>query len=384
MTAARKPRLIPKLAHGEGSIWWDDKRRQVTLMHTTGGKRFMERADTVAGVLAARDARREDCATVAERKARFGGNGELTFAELAAKWLEREVKGAPKTINGYRDSVRHLTGQIGDRLVADLTVTDLEDAYDALGARLAQASLVKVRSHLGMILAFGKRRGYLASNPARESQLPANLRPPVEATWLDRDQFEALRRTLAANHTTLNCALAFALLTGCRPGEVLGLHWSAIDLDRGHAKIRTALQWQTGAHHEVVDTLKTKGSKRVVELPSDLVAMLRRERHEQRQRRLAADSWADTGLVFTTSTGRAFDPSNFRRALKRYGIAALSPKSLRHSNLSWLLDAGLPTTAVSRHAGHKNTRMVTTTYGHALDDVVPTREILDRPRTVSG
>ena len=256
--------------------------------------------------------------------------------------------------------------------------------YARLAARpLGRASLHKIRTHCGMAFEFGVRREYVPANIVRSSKLPANAAPPMRPTWLDRDAFAAMRRHLAASPSTYDTALLTVLLTGLRPGEALGVRWDRIDLDGGLVAVRGALQAQRNQwRYLVIDELKTEASRRVVELPADLVAALRRERAAQAMRRMAAVSWVDGSLVFTTDRGTHLHPANLRRACRAacqaIGIAELSPHKLRHSFASTALDAGLSVPAVARALGHNDGRMLVTTYGHSLDDVVPTAAALDR------
>lgn len=388
MTAARKPRTLPPLPRGEGSIRWDEQRRQIELQHVIGGRRYRERADTVADALAARDARRAGIAVEAKRVAALKGDGTMTFSQLGHQWLTYDTEGAPKTIADYEHSIRRMEPFLGERRVVDLTVAELEPMYEVLAADLSASTMRKTRQHLVRMLAFAERRGWVLDNVAKISQLPKRLRPAAEPKWLSRDEFAPMCDHLLGDPSPMNAALAFMLLTGWRSGEALALRWSAVDLEAGRATVRAALQQQKNRRYVVTDTLKTPQSLRTTELPDVLVAMLRRVRTAQIEARLAAGPrWAEHDLVFTTATGGMLHPANLRRAMRSacstLGIEEISPHKLRHTNLSVLLDGGMSVTAAARHAGHKDGRMVTTTYGHALDDVVPTREILDRARATS-
>jgi integrase len=382
-----KPRSLPRLRRGEGSIWWDERRRQVVLEHRIGGRVYRERGDTPADVLDLRDARRVELVASAERTVELSDNGQITVATMLEEWLAFDCAGAPQTLDMYARSVRHVTEHLGDLRVCALRVGDVERMYAALVARprrpFGQSSLIRVRSHLTMAFDFAVRRGYVKANIVRSSRLPRNAARPSKPTWLDRDGFIAMRRHLTATPSTHNTALLMTLLAGLRPGEVLGLRWKAVDLIAAVVSVESGLQrLQGGRRHHVIDELKTKAARRCVELPGDLVAALRRERAEQAARRMHAVHWADDSLVFTTATGRHLDPGNVRRACRAacraIGIAERSPHKLRHSFASAALDAGLPVPAVARALGHSDGRMVVSTYGHSLDDLVATAAAMDR------
>jgi integrase len=366
---AGKPRSIPKLPRGEGTMWWDDRRRQVVYeFPVKGHKPQRVRAD---GVPEARQLRAERLAELVEAQRHVA---EQTVAAVLAEWRAFDCKGVSATLDAY-DRTLVLAAPLGDRLIVDVTVADLERLYESLMPRLGQGSLIKLRSHLGMAFDFAVRRQYVAANVVRSSRIPAGARPPAEPEWLERDEFIAMRRHLVEHPSPVNTALLVVLLAGLRPGEALGLRWGAVNLDGALVAVQGGLRAVSqGRRHIVVDEVKTASSRRTVELPPDLLAALRRQH---------ADRRLDTDLVFPTSTGKPISPANLRRALtaacKAVGDTMdISPHKLRHSFASALLDAGVPGPAVSRALGHRDGRMLATTYGHSMDDVAPTAAALNR------
>jgi integrase len=72
---------------------------------------------------------------------------------------------------------------------------------------------------------------------------------------------------------------------------------------------------------------------------------LRREDQAADRARLGR-SWADTGLVFTTKTGRPIEPRNLVRSFTRVcddnGIRRIRVHALRHTAASLLKKLGVP------------------------------------------
>lgn len=84
----------------------------------------------------------------------------------------------------------------------------------------------------------------------------------------------------------LSTAYVLALYLGLRRGELLGLHWSDVDLDGGSLEIRTALQRVNG--ELTLAVAKTRRSERPAPLPAVCVDALRRDRERQVEEREAA------------------------------------------------------------------------------------------------
>jgi integrase len=386
-----RPRTTPKLRRGEGSLWWDDQRGHCVLDHLVDRKRCRHRGDSSwQSVLLARDECLADRAEAVELAAELADGGRTTLPMLLERWLEHGVEGAPQTIAQYRNSARILCAELGDVRLVDLRLGELNRLFEDLTARpslgrrrpLGKGSLVKVRSHLGMALDYAMAQEWTTANVARSIMIPKSAAKARNPKYLDRDGYRAMREYLVEHRSTVHTLLLASLLTGLRPGEAAGLRWSNVDLDGATLAVRSALQVQSNRRRRVVDELKVPTAKRRLELTADLVAALRAEHRAQAERRLVAASWPEPTLVFTTRTGTALDPANLRRAVRDacdcLELDGIDVKGLRHTFASVALDAGLPMPAVARAMGHVDARMVATTYGHALDDVVPTAAALDR------
>jgi len=72
----------------------------------------------------------------------------------------------------------------------------------------------------------------------------------------------------------------------------------------------------------------TEASDATLPLPGICVTALRMRQRDQDVSRVAADRWPETGLVFTTLAGTAFEPRNFNRRFEtrcaRAGVPRLS------------------------------------------------------------
>ena len=137
--------------------------------------------------------------------------------------------------------------------------------------------------------------------------------------------------------------VVFALATGLRQSNVLGLEWSHVDLAAGHA-------W--------VGAGQSKNGKPIaVPLNATALEVLRRQLGKHRER------------VFTYA-GKPLGHANtraWRKALKRAGIGNFRWHDLRHTWASWHRQSGTPTHELQRLGGWRSSVMVER-YAHLAPD----------------
>jgi integrase len=132
----------------------------------------------------------------------------------------------------------------------------------------------------------------------------------------------------------LYAAYVLILVLGLRKGEVIGLTWQAVDLDR--AELDTTWQLQRVRGQLLHRQTKTEASDATLPLPEICVTALRiREKEQAEAQTAAGDEWAGAGLVFTTRAGTPFEPRNFNRRFEarcaKAGVRTITVHDVRHT-----------------------------------------------------
>ncbi len=205
----------------------------------------------------------------------------------------------------------------------------------------------------------------LAVNPATAVRPPRPERARLTVPTTD----EVRRLIAAAESTPYEVPIVLAATTGMRRGEVLGLRWTAVDLDAGLVRVVQTLQ-KVGGEVGFVPP-KTGRSRRTVNLPTSTVQRLRRHRKEQNERRLLlGEAWHDTDLVVDRGDGEHLDPDTFGHAFARIAEDVKLPQvrlhDMRHSFATTLLAAGVNVKVVSEALGHASSSFTLDTYAHVL------------------
>ena len=146
------------------------------------------------------------------------------------------------------------------------------------------------------------------------------------------------------------------LATGLWWGELLGLKWDDLDLERGDLRVKRQIARING---EVVEApLKTKNAYRTLPLARDTVDVL-----NQQKKKVGSCPW-----VFPSPTGSPMSPDSvlhmLHRVLKRAGLPRVRFHDLRHTFATLALQNGVDVKTVSGMLGHYSAGFTLDTYAH--------------------
>jgi integrase len=196
--------------------------------------------------------------------------------------------------------------------------------------------------------------------------------PRVESRSLDPWSLdETLAFLTAARTDPLYPAFVLSIALGLRRGEVIGLRWQDVDLDKREIRIRKQRQRVGGEAYE--DDPKGRRRRQVLPLPAICVAPLRYQRMRQTaMRERAGDRWEESGHVFTTRTGRPIEPRNvyrsFTRVAKNADLRVIRLHDARHGCATLLTAAGVAPRVVMEILGHSQIAVTMNVYAHVVQD----------------
>lgn len=171
-----------------------------------------------------------------------------------------------------------------------------------------------------------------------------------------------------------------ALYSGLRRGEILALTWDDINFDECYidvnkttSRVKSVSEEGRGESRAIVQTPKTKGSIRKVNIPVSLVNILRKYKIKQAETILKSNGrYENNNLVFTNRRGRYLSPSHVVGKLKEVladnGMESRRFHDLRHTYATRLFELGESPKKVQTLLGHSNISITLNTYTHVLDD----------------
>ena len=235
----------------------------------------------------------------------------------------------------------------------------------------AYETIHKCKRTVRAILAVAKRQRLIDNNYATADYITFPKKPKTEIEFLNDIQAKELFKVLKeCTHPQKRVGVLTVLLTGMRKGELCGLEWRDIDFEINTLKIeRSRVSVATIGVFDK-DT-KTDSSDRELTMPQTLVAELKEYKLWQDNLALKlGDKWENSGRVFTSEFGGKIHPSVPNGWLsdmtKKAGLPHASMHSLRHTNITLQIAAGVPLVTVSGRAGHARTSTTTDIYSHFL------------------
>jgi integrase len=167
-----------------------------------------------------------------------------TFGIVAGEWLDvMESKWSAGHLQTTKDRIRRdLTPFLDTRAISEIQAHDLLVLLRKIEARGAGETAHRVRFILSQIFRYAVASGRASSNPAAD--LSGTLKQVVEghhAAITDPKKLGQLMRDIEAyrGSPVVRAALMIHALTFQRPGEIRGMRWDELDLEKG--------QWLIGA-----------------------------------------------------------------------------------------------------------------------------------------
>ncbi|MDV9187078.1 site-specific integrase [Streptomyces sp. SR27] len=291
------------------------------------------------------------------------------LSEWLPYWLDNVVQPRRKlsTYDKYETHVRlHLVPGIGSKRLESLSVADVRRFLVQLEKKTTAATAKESHRVLRTALTAACREELITRNVATLVEPPRSKARELSPWSLD----ETLDFLATARRDPLYAAFVLAIAMGLRRGELIGLRWADVDLDRRVLYVRQQIQRRRGVLYD--DDPKGR-RRRAVPLPAMCIAPLRWHRMRQNdQRAKAGEQWKGSDYVFTTRTGSPVEPRNVYRSFTRVaasaGLRVIRLHDARHGCATILTAAGVPPRVVMEILGHSQISITMDVYTHVVQD----------------
>lgn len=321
---------------------------------------------------------------VTEIKQRRNPRTSATIDQLLDRYLDQH-QGGKSTVTGYRDYVdKHVRPFIGKMKVGAIDVDVLDSLYAELRRcrdhckdrrqvdhrtprphecdercgqhrckPLGNATIRKIHYILSGAYKRAVRWRWVTTSPMAQAEPPPVPPPDPQPPTPD----EAARLITEAFRLDPDWGMLvwLTMVTGARRGELCGLRWRHVDLERSVVTVRRAIA-QDGTLVEEKDT-KTHQRRYVTVDPGTVAALAEhRQRYEERTVALGLDLSLDAFVFSLAPDGStSLKPSSvtqrYSRMADRLGIAT-HLHNLRHYSATELISAGVDVRTVAGRLGH--------------------------------
>lgn len=279
------------------------------------------------------------------------------------------------TVCSYKATIRtHLKPGLGAIKLDVLDAHTVQSFYNSLEKdtpqrkALSPKTIKNVHGVLHKALQQAIKNSYIRFNPANACDLPRRVKKEMKN--LDESKISDFLKAIKGHR--FEALFVVTLFTGMREGEVCGLLWDCVDLDKGTLTINKQLQKvrNSGGVHKLVETKNSK--VRIITAAPYVVSILRRVKQQQLANKLHCGAgWINSGFVFTNEMGQHLKPQtvyrDFKKVVASIGCEEVRFHDLRHSYAVAAISSGDDIKTVQSNLGHATAAFTLDIYGHVTE-----------------
>ncbi|NOU95639.1 tyrosine-type recombinase/integrase [Paenibacillus sp. LMG 31456] len=309
---------------------------------------------------------------------------KMSFESFVKEWKSKFVLRnlEAKTVENYLfHSQKRIVPYFGHLRINQIKTIQIINYLDSLqhpGSRadrkngsLGSASVVYNYRVLRSIFSKAVEWKLIKDNPMIGITKPKDV--PKEIEVYDDHEVRELFKSLQQEPIQFRILITLALTTGLRRGELLGLEWRHIDIEKGIIEVRQSIPiFKDG--QPLIKPPKNKSSTRKISLPLSLVnELIEYQDHMSREQ----DSIEDRievryhSFLFCNTSGLPYYPKTigdqWRSFHKRNPhLKYIRFHDLRHTSATLLINQGVHAKIISSRLGHSNISTTMNVYGHVI------------------
>lgn len=295
---------------------------------------------------------------------------KITFSKVCDEWMKKEVLQIKHSSYVKYNTVlnKHLLPYMGNVLLSEINACFINEFIreklvngKSPGIGLSQKTVRDIVSLLKSILKYASQE-YGYNNSQGNIVIPKTEDREVPVlTKIEQKKLESYLMNDSRNPRKVGVLIC--LYTGLRLGEICALRWKDIALDKGILKVNYTMQrikkldnTSISKTHIIIDSPKTKHSRREIPIPHFLLKMLKKIKMR------------DDTYFLSSETEHYVEPRNmeyfFEKCILSSGISKYRFHDLRHTFASRCVECGFDVKCLSEILGHSNTSITLNYYVH--------------------
>lgn len=332
---------------------------------TKGGFRTKKEAEIAAAEL--------------EKKLHLGDDinaGDQYFSDYMRNWFEVYKKGKNSLVH---DRTIELAVKLVEEHFPGVKMKDLtRDMYQRFLNEFAEnhatGTVKKRHTYIRACIKYAIEDGVISKDPTYKAIVKGKKDDKAEELkYLNFEQVKSLVKEIKNDMQPKFISryiILFAIATGARYAEIIGLTWDCVDFEKQTITIN-----KTWDYKDTNDFSETKNyqSKRTITIDKDTIKMLTFLKNHQNKLALQTGLRNTNNLCFVNTKMELVTPEAVNKTLKKLckkiNAAEITSHGLRHTHASMLLYQGVNVKYVSRRLGHNDIVTTLQTYSHILDEM---------------
>lgn len=292
-------------------------------------------------------------------------NANLTYELFMKKYYIPEYKNnvQDSTWRARKAILNELVQRFGEKKPRDISTLAILDFKNEL---MSEHSQNYARLKFGMFsrtLKHAKKYGLLKENLIETVGAIPKEKPEVD--YWTKDSFQKVIKTFNLNDFYEHMSFMMIWLyymSGMRVNELTALYWEEnIDFENKQIRIFHNLDFTNGQVWKRKTKMKTEAGRRIISIDEDTIQILKDWKDKQ-------ETYGNYDFVLSYS-GEPIGKSTIGRIIKRHakiaGVKQISPKSLRHSHASFLInELNVNPLVIQKRLGHSDIQITLGVYSH--------------------
>lgn len=286
-------------------------------------------------------------------------------------WIDLKKKTVrPNTVRNYSERYeRNIKNVIGNKLLTEVKPIHCQKIFsDMADEGYKTTTIYQTRIALYNMLEFAKENEVIITNPCKKSVKSDIGKPSDKKEALTID--DQRRFLAAAKGQSYEYQYRFALQTGLRTGELVGLKWEDINFERKTLTIERSMEFRYKVGEWRVGPPKSKSGYRTIPLTDEAICILKAQKEKNRKLKVIDKEWTDT--VFLCRKGQPVKNSTYDTALfkicDKAGIKRFSMHVLRHTFATRCIEGGMMPKTLQKILGHSNIGITMNLYVHITEE----------------
>ena len=302
-------------------------------------------------------------------------NGYVTKSNRTVKTVADEwfasVKASlkPTSARGYKVNINnHIVPHIGSVPIQYLRSTAIKVMIASLEKQLSATSIKYVLRNLSQILNYAEQQSYIIKNPMENVRIPKSGKPKFSTYSVE----EMVKLINSVKGTNMELPILIESETGLRLGELLGLSWDNINLEKMTITVNKTVSYVEGKIY--ITSPKTTRSNREIVVSAALIEAIKSYKEKEESTKRPKGYENKNNLLFHKENGKPLTNSSFSSkfasTLKKNGLKHIRFHDLRHTHASLLYNKyGLNIKSVSDRLGHSKISTTMDYYVGGTDDI---------------